>query len=504
MDDHLRHASKGLLELFISGLEDMAILLADTSGTITHWHPAVQKIFGYSHDEFVGQKIDILFTAGDRAAGVPQRELEMAAANRAAGDSRWLVRSDGSPIWVEGVALALFNDDNRLTGFGKIVKDATERKASDESLSAVRDSLEQSNVIVQRWDGVIDYWTKGCERLYGIAAGEALGQICEEILPGIYPMPLPDIYRQLSDDGFWQGEVAHILRDKTPLAVANYWALVRDDDSNPKLIIRTQTDVTELSRVRHQLETANKESKRMADELERSNEELSEFARITSHDLSAPLTSAGWLVDLLTIRQKQNLDAEGQKYLLQLRQALDRMSGLIEGILAHAKVGMGAIKTNIPSKANAAFSAALENLQRDIQISHALIAHDQLPDVPIGQQAMTQLFQNLLSNAIKYVREGDRPSIRVVVESDHDMWKFAIKDNGVGIEPAWAERIFQPMQRTHTTSVPGSGIGLATCKKIVSRAGGKIWMQPQEGGGSIFFFTLPKVAWEGNRPDSTA
>jgi signal transduction histidine kinase len=135
----------------------------------------------------------------------------------------------------------------------------------------------------------------------------------------------------------------------------------------------------------------------------------------------------------------------------------------------------------------------MENLRRDIATSGAVIDSGPLPRVLIRPQALTQLFQNLLSNAIKYHRPDVTPKVEISAVNDGHQWMIEVRDNGVGIEEEWFERIFLPLQRRHGSRVKGSGIGLATCKKIVKRAGGDIWVESAVGNGSAFYFTLPQA-----------
>jgi light-regulated signal transduction histidine kinase (bacteriophytochrome) len=254
--------------------------------------------------------------------------------------------------------------------------------------------------------------------------------------------------------------------------------------------------------MQEELEAVNDRLKRMAVELERSNEELEEFARIASHDLSAPITSTRWLVDLLSTRHAEKLDPSGRDCLKQVSQGLERMAGLVEAVLAHAQLGKSAIGSSVTTQAQTALEIALDNLRKDIESSDAVIRHDPLPELLIEQQALSQLFQNLLLNAIKYRRPDARPVIEISVVREGSMWLIGVRDNGIGIQPEWFERIFQPMQRLHGADIAGSGIGLATCKKIVTRAGGRIWVESQVGSGSSFFFTLPGPP--SPQPDATA
>lgn len=479
-----------LLDLLVADLSDFVVILLDTNGHFTTWNPGVEQHFGYTAEEFIGQHLEVLLPVAERLRGIAKRELEQAAETGKASDTRWLVKKSGQRIFVEGYTLGL-RVNNQLAGFGKVMRDVTERKDAIDSLRALAEALDEATVIVRRWDGTIDHWTAGCERLYGWAADDAIGHITHELLRTNFPAPLEQIQQQLLLSGTWKGEVEHIRRDGTRLLVATHWALMSDGGNEPISVIETQTDITARSQMQQELESVNERLKRMADELERSNTELEEFARIASHDLSAPITSTRWLVDLLASRHGGNLDPEGQKCVRQIRQNLDRMTDLVEGVLAHARVGRTPIGSVQATDARHALAAALENLSRDIETSRAEITSEWLPPVNIDPQALSQLFQNLLSNAIKYSGPGVQPVIRVNAARDGNMWRIAVEDNGIGIEAEWFDRIFLPLQRLHGSEISGSGIGLATCKKIVTRAGGKIWVESRVGAGSTFLFTLP-------------
>jgi light-regulated signal transduction histidine kinase (bacteriophytochrome) len=273
--------------------------------------------------------------------------------------------------------------------------------------------------------------------------------------------------------------------------VSAHWVLLTDAVTEHRRIISTHTDITARLQMQEELETANARLKSMALELERSNEELEQFARMASHDLTAPITSTRWLVDLLSARHGNQLDAEGQKFLKQITLGLDRMADLIDAVLAHSLVGKSSISSQVRTSAEVAWSAAVANLQKDIQTSKVVITRDPLPELYIQSQPLTRLFQNLLSNAIKYRRPEVPLQVKVTVAREGSMYLIGIHDNGMGIESEWFERIFQPMQRRHGAEVAGSGIGLATCKKIVTRAGGRIWVESEVGVGSSFYFTLP-------------
>jgi PAS domain S-box-containing protein len=483
-----------LLDLLVARLSEFVIVLLDKKGCFTSWHPGVETQFGYTEHEFVGQNLELLLPPAERFQGSVQLELEQAAEGGRASDTRWLIKKSGQRMLAEGVTIGLRDPDGRLAGFGKVLRDVTERKTAEDSLRVLAGALDQSTVLVRGWDGMVSHWTTGCTRLYGWIADEAVGQNVHELLKSTFPAPLEQIQDDLLRSGVWNGELGCVCHDGRRIFVSAHWVLLPNSSEEPPSVIETHTDITSRLQMQNELEAANARLKSMARELERSNEELEEFARIASHDLSAPLTSTRWLVDLLSSRHGSQLDRQGQTYVKQISQGLERMADLVEGVLAHAQVGRTSIGTSEPVPAQNALEVAIDNLRHHIETSGAAISHDVLPEVQMEPQALNQLFQNLLSNAIKYRRPEAPPVIRVSAARQGAMWLFSVTDNGMGIEREWFERIFQPMQRAHGAQIAGSGIGLATCKKIVTRAGGSIWVDSEAGRGSTFFFTLPASA----------
>jgi PAS domain S-box-containing protein len=483
-------STKDLLELLVSRLDEFVIVLTDTRGVFRSWNPGVESSFGYTAEEFIGQNFSLLLPRAERPLGTGERELKEAEEKGRASDTRWLETKNGERILVEGVTVGLRDDAGQLAGFGKVLRNVTQRYNVENNLRALTRALHQSNVIVRRWDGMIEHWTAGCERLYGWTAAEAVNQNVHKLLQISFPIPLTQIQQLALAAKTWTGELKLIRKDGSPVFISTTWGLL-SDGGEPSRVIETHTDITARLEVQRHLENANDRLQSMARELERSNEELEEFARIASHDLSAPITSTRWLVDALRMRCGSRLEADGRDMIQQISQNLESMANLVEAVLTHARVGTTAIGTSEATDAEEALAIAIGNLRKDIELSGAAISHERLPRLRIDAQALAQLFQNLLSNSVKYRRPDTPPAIHITAVRQDSMWLVAVHDNGMGIEPEWFERIFQPFQRRRGTNVAGSGIGLATCKKIVMRAGGKIWVESKLGSGSSFFFTLP-------------
>jgi two-component system, sensor histidine kinase len=226
-----------------------------------------------------------------------------------------------------------------------------------------------------------------------------------------------------------------------------------------------------------------------AEELARSNAELERFAYVASHDLQEPLRTVTSYTQLLLRRYADKSDAEAREFSAYIVEAAQRMRELIDGLLSFSRVSEGADQP-VPTDLNESLRRALANLDKAIADSGAVVTTDSLPTLPVQPQLMVQLFQNLVGNALKF-RGKAAPEIRINATRETTRWLFEVCDNGIGIEPRHAEKVFVLFQRLHTRErFPGSGLGLAICRKIVERHGGRIWLEPAEKG-ACFRFTLP-------------
>ena len=224
-------------------------------------------------------------------------------------------------------------------------------------------------------------------------------------------------------------------------------------------------------------------------ELERSNAELEQFAYIASHDLQEPLRMVTSYVQLLARRYKGRLDKDADDFIAYAVDGATRMKHMIDDLLNYSRVGTRG-KEFQPTSSGDVLRQAVANIQLAIQESDALITHDPLPTVMADEWQLVQLFQNLVNNAIRY-RNQDSPRVHVSVEQKANEWVFSVSDNGVGIESQYFDRIFQVFQRLRNKNDSGSGVGLAVCRKIVERHGGRIWVESEIGKGSTFYFTIP-------------
>ena len=240
---------------------------------------------------------------------------------------------------------------------------------------------------------------------------------------------------------------------------------------------------------RLQQEIAAREETQAA--LLRSNAELEQLAYVASHDMQEPLRMVASYLQLVAQRYKGQLDADADEFIGFAVDGAKRMQALINDLLAYSRVGTRA-RPFEPTDCNKVMQTALANLGVAIAESGAQITHDELPTVMGDSSQLVQLFQNLIGNAIKF--RGTEPMrVHVGAEADDGHWQFSVRDNGIGIAPEYHQRIFVMFQRLHgRTEYPGTGIGLAICKKIVERHGGTVWVESQPGQGSTFKFTIPR------------
>ena len=256
-------------------------------------------------------------------------------------------------------------------------------------------------------------------------------------------------------------------------------------------------DITERKRAEEALEKRTQELaysrealEEKAQELARSNTELQQFAYVASHDLQEPLRTMASFAQLLQQRYQGKLDANADDFIHFIVDGATRMQGLIQDLLAYSRVGSRG-KNFVPTDCTTVCDQAVANLQMAVTESGAVVTHDSLPTVQGDGAQLIQVFQNLVGNSLKF-RDSQAPRIHVAAERKASEWVFAVKDNGIGIDPQYADRIFEVFQRLHNrTEYPGSGIGLAITKKIVERHGGHIWVESQPNQGATFFFTLP-------------
>jgi light-regulated signal transduction histidine kinase (bacteriophytochrome) len=264
--------------------------------------------------------------------------------------------------------------------------------------------------------------------------------------------------------------------------------LLEDFDAEKSKVEAANAELRRENAERAAAEEALRENTRA---LGRSNADLEQFAYVASHDLQEPLRMVSSYMQLFEKRYRGVLDAQAEKYIDYAVDGAKRMQALIGGLLEYSRVGRQE-EPAAPVEAGAALEQALTNLRSALDESHAVVTREPLPRVIGNAGQITRVFQNLVSNAVKFRRPEEPPRVQVAVQLRTGDALFTIRDNGIGIEPQYADRVFVIFQRLNTRAeYPGTGIGLSVCKKVIERHGGRIWFESQPGAGTTFSFTLP-------------
>ncbi|MGH9584978.1 MAG: sensor histidine kinase [Bryobacteraceae bacterium] len=322
----------------------------------------------------------------------------------------------------------------------------------------------------------------------GIPARAHIGRELNALLPAALAGVVEPLYRQVLATG--EPLIGFEMSDPTMAASPEQrsWMLtIAPVDTESGAIIGAQCvvqDITERKRSERALREAN-------ENLRRANGDLQQFAFSASHDLQEPLRTVSIYSQLLGRRYGAQFDATGLTFLEYLTTAAKRMAMLVQDLLAYTRAAEEGEPGRETTDAGEALQFALQGLSAAVNENAAEIAHDALPAVKMRGVHLQQIFQNLVGNAIKY-RSAEPPRIYVSCQQRDDMWVFSVRDNGIGIDPAYKERIFGIFKRLHTADrYSGTGIGLAICKRIVERYGGGIRVESEAGKGAAFFFSIP-------------
>jgi PAS domain S-box-containing protein len=469
-----------------------AMVVVNQGGEIVLLNVQAEKQFGYRRDELLGQKVTNIIPEGfaERLIADDLRSSEDALAQQiGTGIELNALRKDGSEFPIEIMLSPLESPEGTLVTAA--IRDISVRKNAEKVLAQMegkyRGCLEAAPdaMVVVNQGGEIVLLNLQAEKQFGYRRDELLGQKVTNIIPhGFAERLIADGLRSAEDALAQQIgtgiELSGRRKDRTEFPIELMLSPLGDAEG-----ILVTAAIRNIS-VRKSAEALLLQK---VEELNRSNEELGQFAYIASHDLQEPLRMVASYTQLLSRRYKGKLDSDADDFIAFAVDGATRMQRLIQDLLAYSRVGTKG-KDLLNTSSEAALKTALSNLRGAIEESGALVSHDRLPNVLADEMQLVQLFQNLIGNAIKYQNPGI-PRIHVAALNGGKQYKFSVQDNGLGIDPQYFERIFGMFQRLHKREeFAGTGIGLAICKKIVERHGGQISVESQPGMGSTFRFAL--------------
>ncbi|MBN1455076.1 MAG: PAS domain S-box protein [Methanomicrobia archaeon] len=483
----------------------------DLDGRFRRLNKAYLDLLGYSLDELRTMTFLDVTHPEDRAKRQRYFQELLAGTQHVEFENRY-VRKDGSVRDVIIRAGFVPDANGRPHYIVNVVEDISERKKAEEKL---RNIVEGSSIptFVITETHVISHWNAALEALTGLSKAALTGT--KKQWTAFYPHERP-VLADLIVDRTSERDVKALYGDtckRSSLLDGAYeaedffpamgaegtWlfftaAPLKDAKGTIYGALETLQDITERKKAEEELQKYHEHLEELVKartaELERSNAELQQFAYVASHDLQEPLRMISSYLQLLERRYKGRLDADADDFIFYAVDGAKRMQALINDLLAYSRVQTRG-KPFEPTDAEQVLNLTLKNLQPAIEESNAKITHDPLPTVIVDEVQLVQVFQNLIGNAIKF-RGDEPPRIHISAEKGANEWLFSVSDNGIGIEPQYTDKIFGIFQRLHSAQdYPGTGIGLAVCKRIVERHGGRIWVDSEPGKGSTFYFAIP-------------
>lgn len=457
-----------------------AIISADLSGQVTSWNTGAERLYGWSWEEAMGRPLTSLIAASPGEDVLAWRLLRPGDSVEVREVQRR--RKGGELLSVALTLSPILGEGGEPVGVSEVSQDLTERKLAEERFRMAVEAAPNAMLLVDRAGRVV-LANHQTELVLGYQRVELLGRAVESLFPDddAARRQLTRLFehvggRQEVGQG---GDLELRRRDGSQVAVELGLTPVQTGEGT--FVLASIVDITERLRTEQQL-------KNQAEELARSNAELEKFAYVTSHDLQEPIRMVGSFCQLLRREYGARLDERGERWLSFAVEGAERMQRLVEDLLDYSRVQTRPRELE-RTDLQRVVDEVLSNLDPTGQ--EARIEVGELPAIVADQSQMLRLFQNLLANALKF--RSQRPlEIRISAEPQGEGWLFRVRDNGIGIPPAHTERIFELFKRLHPRErYPGTGIGLAMCRTIVQRHGGRIWVESTPGEGSTFLFFIP-------------
>ena len=489
--------------LMVDQIKDYALSMLDPQGHILSWNAGAEKINRYRADEIIGRHYSVLHPNEEAKSGAPQRELEAARSLGSLELQGWRLRKDGSRFWAAITINALVDPSGENAGYALIMRDQTEKRGAEEALLKSRNMLERlfetapDAVVVVDGNGVIRKVNQQTEIIFGYMREELIGQRIEHLIPERFHKRHRQHRRNYFADPRARKmgiglELYGRHQDGREIPVDIMLNPIETNEG--PWVFAVVRDITSQKQGEAKILELNLALRTQLDQLAATNRELEAFSYSVSHDLRAPLRHIIGFVDLLNAKSQAALDEKSRHYLDVISEAAKKMGVLIDDLLAFSRMGRSEMMRGWVDL-DLLVKEITNDLQADVKGREISWEIAPLP-VVLGDSAMLrQVLVNLIGNAVKFSRSRPQARIEIgAIEGEHETEVY-VRDNGVGFDAAYANKLFGLFQRLHANEeFEGTGVGLAIVQRIVLRHGGKVWAEGIVDGGATFWFSLPKVA----------
>ena len=452
---------------------------------VESWNPAAQEIFGFTAPQAIGKRPYEFLLPQSAVAEVEAVYRRLMEGDDTAHSENENLTQDGRRVMCAWTNTPLRSPAGEVTGILSMVQDITLRKQAEEELrkQAALLNLAHDAILVRDLHQQILYWNRGAQEVYGWKAQEAIGRPIHELLQTESDTGLEVNEQAVQRDGEWEGELKQRTRDGRILVVASRWSLQCDPRGAPVNILEINRDISERKRLEDSL-------RQRTLELENSVAELEAFSYSVSHDLRAPLRSIDGFSQILLEDYHQQVDQEGQDCLRRIRVASQNMGQLIDALLQLSRVMRSELQRepvdlSVLALSTAALIQKAEPLRQvRFHIASGLQARG-------DRRLLGVALQNLLQNAWKFTAHNSEPVIEFGSTQKDGKPAYYVRDNGIGFDMAYVNKLFTPFQRLHAQEqFEGTGIGLATVLRVIKRHGGRVWAEGAVGQGATFYFSL--------------
>ncbi len=505
-EDALREAqtARDFLTTTLASIGD-AVVATDAQGCVVFANPIACQLTGYPESGFTGRPLHEVLNLVNEQTRMPLEDPVRRALREGKivgpANHTVLIARDGRETPIDDSAAPIRNREGGMGGVVLIFRDITERRLAERELQAAREQLQ---LVTDTMAPAVSHCSRDLKYLWvsrrfadwlRSTPADLAGRAIRDVVgPAAFAMMLPRIERVLAGERVeYEAEIPYAeigLRWIRAAYVPTY-----DAGGAVSGWVADVSDITELKRAEAEVARINADLQITNKRLARSNEDLAGFAFAASHDLQEPLRMITTYVQLLVRALPTQIEGEKKLFVQNIVDGVMRMRILLADLLAYSELGSEPDEPSEPVDLNLVLGSVLQNLKVSVEENGAEIHSTPLPVVDGYASHFIQLFQNLVGNAIKY-RSESSPNVRISWQREDGYLRFAVADNGMGIDPQYHARIFRVFKRLHGKKISGTGIGLAICQRVVERYHGRIWVESQEGFGATFYFTLAGDATE--------